>query len=395
MYQINGSVKDYIEKLFSPLNPVYFALFATLLVLLLIYLVFKYIVRPLNRNHELEKQTIELRNSKIMALFAELDPNPIIRISKSGAVIFFNDSANKLTHIQSLNASNISSIITGINFSMEDLINQDKIITLERKIDNKFYMIDFIGIKYLEIAQVYFKDVSRIKQYERQIRIKNQTLKKLYNKLYDQLEEERLRIARELHDTIGQNLLLVQLNSRKLRGSVETNTEAKAQIQNIDETIGKTVDDIREIIYDLKPKLLEEIGLKSAVESLCINVSEKFNIRSNILMDELNGELSYRAKLTIFRIIQEAINNIIKHSEATEFNIQFFNNETFLKLLISDNGVGFSNNHRHMGLGLSNMKERIEYINGKLKIDSLPGHGTLLIFEIKKEEENNGAEKIR
>lgn len=389
MQQYNVSIKDYLEKLFSPLNPVYFAVFITLLVALIIYLVFKYIVRPLNRHHELEKQTIELRNSKIMALFAELDPNPIIRINMSGDVIFFNDSANKLTHIKSANTKNIASIISGINFSIEDLINKDKTIALERRIDNKFYVIDFIGIKYLEIAQVYFNDVTRIKQYQRQIKKQNITLKKLYNKLYDQLEEERFRIARELHDTIGQNLLLVQLYSRKLQNCFGNNDEVSGEIKTIDETVGRTVTDIREIIYDLKPKLLDEIGLKSAVESLCVNISERFDIRYNILMDELNGELNYRAKITMFRIIQEAINNIIKHSKATEFNIQVFNNETTLKMVISDNGIGFAHNHGRTGLGLSNMKERIEYINGKLKIDSLPGHGTLLIFEIKKEN-NNG-----
>jgi len=384
MQQYNVSIKDYLQKLFSPLNPVYFAIFITLLVALIIYLVFKYIVRPLNRHHELEKQTIELRNSKIMALFAELDPNPIIRINKSGDVLFFNDSANKLVHLQSENANNIKAIIAGINFTIKDLIEQDKTISLERKIDNKFYVIDFIGIKYLEIAQVYFNDVTKIKQYQTQIRKQNTTLKELYNKLYDQLEEERFRIARELHDTIGQNLLLVQLYSRKIQECCEGNNEARSEIQMIDKTVGKTITDIRDIIYDLKPKLLEEIGLKSAVESLCINISEKFNIRYNILIDETNGELNYRAKLTMFRIIQEAVNNIIKHSEATEFNIQLFNNDTNIKMVISDNGRGFAYNEYHKGLGLSNMKERIEYINGKFKIDSLPGHGTLLIFEIKK-----------
>jgi signal transduction histidine kinase len=388
MQQFNVSIKDYLERIFSPLNPVYFAFFTTLLVALLIYLVFKYIIRPLNRHHELEKQTIELRNSKIMALFAELDPNPIIRINMEGDIIFFNDSANKLTQIKSMSNNNINSVVTDINFSILDLINNERTTTLERKINGRFYIIDFIGIKYLEIAQVYFNDISRIKQYQRQIRKQNITLKELYNKLYDQLEEERFRIARELHDTIGQNLLLVQLYSRKLWSYFEHDSKIKEDVQAIDDTVGKTVMDIREIIYDLKPKLLDEIGLKSAVESLCMTISDKFNIHYNIIMDELNGELNYRVKVTMFRIIQEAINNIVKHSRATEFNIQIFNDETALKMIISDNGVGFAYNQRRAGLGLSNMKERIEYINGKLKIDSLPGHGTLLVFEIKKENHN-------
>lgn len=387
------SFKDFIEKLFSPLNPFYIAVLAALLVGLLIYLGFKYIIRPLNRHHELEKQSIELRNSKIMALFAELDPNPVIRINKSGDVIFFNDSANKLTHIQANEANNINSVISDINFSIEDIINLDKTTTLDRLIDNRFYSINFIGIKDLDIAQVYFNDVSKIKQYERQIRRQNLTLKKLYNKLYDQLEEERFRIARELHDTIGQNLLVVQLYAKKLSERFKNSLEVKCDIDNIDETVGETVKSIREIIYNLKPRLLEELGLRSAVEELCTNVSEKFNIRNKIFIEDINGELDSNEKLTMYRIIQEAVNNIIKHSEATEFSVQIFNNETNLKMIISDNGVGFSNDRGKLGLGLSNMKERIEYINGNLKIESLPGHGTLLAFEIKKEG-SNGKQKV-
>lgn len=389
MQQFNVSIKDFLEKLLSPLNPIYLAIFASLLIAFLIFLVFKYIIIPLNRSHELEKETIELRNSKVMALFAELDPNPIIRIDKLGGIIFCNDSAKKLIKTNSQN-NNIYSIISGVDFSVKNLIDEDRTITLERKIDNKFYIINIIGIKYLEIAQVYFNNISRIKQYEMQIKKKNKTLKNLYNKLYDQLEEERYRIARELHDTIGQNLLLVQMYSRKLSRQFNEDEEIKTEFKTIDNTMGKTISDIKGIIYDLKPKLLDEIGLKSAVEGLCMDDQQKFNLNYNLLIDDLKEQMNYNVKITMFRIIQEAINNIIKHSEATEFNIRIFDERKSLKMVISDNGIGFVPDYSPRGLGLSNMRERIEYLNGRLKIESLPGHGTLLVFEIKKENNENG-----
>ncbi|HSP88677.1 MAG TPA: sensor histidine kinase [Ignavibacteriaceae bacterium] len=381
---MSDEVQEYLRLLLDLKNPIYFSLFLTLTLLFLIILIHKYIISPLRKKHFLEKKELELKNIKLMALFAELDPNPLIRVDENGVIIHTNDAAKVLGNNISIDGKNISDILTSINFSLAELIKKDQSILLNEKINNRFYSIHFKGISYLNIAQIYFDDLTESKTFEEELQLSRKQLRELSVHLRDTLEDERQRISRELHDSIGQNLHLVRL---KLQNSSSANSskDRDALLNSIEVSINE----LKEIIYNLKPKILEEMGIGAALKMLIQKISEETGIFGSIDISGNEERYDPKLELTLYRLIQETVSNIIKHSRAKEFNIQLINNKDSLRLLISDDGIGFdihniSNKKYSSGFGLLNMQERVNTYNGKLKIDSTPGSGTITIIEIPK-----------
>ena len=208
--------------------------------------------------------------------------------------------------------------------------------------------------------------------------------------LRDTLEDERQRIARELHDGIGQNLHFIRL---KLKNFEESQTKNFSEIDYniLFSSIENSISELKEIIYNLKPKNLDEIGLGASLKILIKRISEETGIKGTADIYGTEERLNKKLELTLYRIAQEAISNIVKHSSATEFNIQIIYEDDTIKLIISDDGIGFDpahTNHKSnsSGFGLLNMQERIGSYNGKLKIDSSKGNGTLIITEVPREE---------
>jgi signal transduction histidine kinase len=381
---MSDEFQEYLRLLFDLKNPIYFSLFLTLTLLFLIILIYKYIISPLRKKHLIEKKELELKNIKLMALFAELDPNPLIRVDEDGLIIHTNDAAKVLGNNISIDGKNISEILTLINFHIVDLIKKDQSILLSEKINNRFYSIHFKGISYLNIAQIYFDDLTESKTFEEELQLSRKQLRELSVHLRDTLEDERQRISRELHDSIGQNLHLVRLKLQN-NGFANSSKDRDALLNSIEVSINE----LKEIIYNLKPKILEEMGIGAALKILIQKISEETGIFGSIDISGNEERYDPKLELTLYRLIQETISNIIKHSRAKEFNIQLINNKDSLRLLISDDGIGFdinnlSNKKYSSGFGLLNMQERVNTYNGKLKIDSTPGRGTITIIEIPK-----------
>ena len=135
---------------------------------------------------------------------------------------------------------------------------------------------------------------------------------------------------------------------------------------------------------------MDEVGLGPSLRILTKRISEETGIKGTVDIYGDEERLNKKLELTLYRLTQEALSNIVKHSRAKEFNIQILNNKDIIKLMISDDGIGFDPGHTNKsnfsGFGLLNMQERIGSYNGKLKIDSSEGNGTLIITEIPKEE---------
>jgi two-component system sensor histidine kinase NreB len=208
-------------------------------------------------------------------------------------------------------------------------------------------------------------------------------LSRLSKKLIAAQEEEKKRISKDVHDSLGQLAYLLSLNLSTLSKNPELKTNPifiKTQ-----EIIHQMLEDIRRISYDLRPPTLEEMELVSALrwliehsqrEGLKINMGVKINSRI---------EFPYSVQVQIFRIAQEAINNILRHSNATEANIFLYESSDRFYIEITDNGRGFSYDPvQSEGIGLISMKERAESIGGNLKIVSAPNEGTTILLEIKK-----------
>lgn len=357
-------------------NPFFLIIFIAATVVILIYFINRYLVKPLEQKHVQEKTEIELRNSKMMAQFAELDPDPVLRVDHAGKVNFFNNAAYSLLKIEP------GTIVTDkiFNISLPDL--QKKIQSNEShsfifQFNGAHYNVLLKGNADFGIAQFYLRDISRIKNLE----IK---LKQLSTHLQNQIDEERLRIAHELHDGIAQDLYFVQLGLRKI--SEESDEHIDAMLQPIKDQLENTTEELRRIIYDLKPKILDEMGLEPALRTLCNNITKESGISGSIQIIGLNQRLDKKLEIYFYRLIQEALSNIVKHSGASEFSVILIKDIEILRTIITDNGCGIIDNENiesnNSGFGLLNMKERTEGFGGKLKIDSSEANGLTIIAEV-------------
>ena len=381
---------DYLRLLFNWGNPIYYSLFLTITISIIIFFFFRYIILPLRKKHILEKKELELKNVKLMALFAELDPNPLIRINPDGIIIHLNDAAKNLEQDTPLIDEKINKILPSINFSIVECIKRDQSVVLTETIDNKFYSIIFKGLSSLNIAQIYFDDLTIRKQFEEELEFSKMKLRELSVHLRNTLEDERQRIARELHDGVGQNLHLIRLKIKSIEESYSKGF-SESDYNTLFNSIESSINELKEIIYNLKPKNLDEIGLGASLKILTKRISEETGIKGSVDIYGSEERLNKKLELTLYRLTQEALSNIVKHSNAKEFNIQIMNNKDIIKLMISDDGIGFDPAHtnhksRSSGFGLLNMQERIGSYNGRFKIDSSEGNGTLIITEIPKED---------
>lgn len=361
-------------------NPVFYAFFFIILILVFVRIVYQKQFKPAENKWLREKQKLKKQNDRIMALFAELDPNPLIRVDLNGTVIKYNDAA---ASIFDLTQPGFQQLLQGIfpdNF--RNLITENKDIIIEHSINGRYYFIDFKGIKELNIGQIYFSDLTEIKNKEKVILESEQRFKQLSIFLQDQLETEKQRIGMELHDSIGQNLLFVNL---KLTEAIETKN-FNGKLNEVKDALDSTITDVRNTMMDLKPRLLDDMGLYSAVYDLAQRVTRNTGIRSSVDISGTEVRFNQKTELYLFRIIQEACNNIIKHSHADEFNIQLLFGTDSLKVFISDDGVGFDmeklKDPNSKGNGLFNISERTKDINGIIEFDSNKGEGTMISIEV-------------
>ncbi|NLO38425.1 MAG: sensor histidine kinase [Ruminiclostridium sp.] len=200
-------------------------------------------------------------------------------------------------------------------------------------------------------------------------------------------EEERSRVAREIHDGPAQSMSNVVLKAEICEKLIDINIDqARSELQNLKKIVRESLKDVRRIIYDLRPMSLEDLGLLPTLQkyvesfSLETGIDIIFHRRGlDMVVDDKN------LNLTIFRVVQEALNNIRKHSKAKTGEVRVEFTPLSVSLKISDNGQGFDANALQVakddhssGFGLMSMKERIELMLGKMEISSQPGKGTVV-----------------
>jgi len=379
------SMKEEIfNALRDPQNPIYISLLAVLALFGTVYFFYKYGINPLNERFKQEKLNLELKSAQMMALFAQLDPDPVIRLNRFGEILETNKAAQSVFPDLPLIGKRISDLVPTLNLPESSIIsNETKNIT--QKIGERYFSILYRGDSKLNLAQLYFRDITELKKFEEALIDYQIKLKNLSERLQDLIEEERKRISSGLHDGIGQSLSLLRI--KLLRLQEESNNPAQYDYyEDLVANIEDIISELKEITYSLKPRLLEEMGLLSAIKNLVDKVYNDTGICGEI--NAVGKEIRFEGRLetTLYRIVQEAINNIIKYAKATSYSIQLVYSPKLIRLIISDNGIGFdvnttlkSSNH---GMGLINMKERVESYNGKLKIDSFTNNGTMLVAEI-------------
>jgi len=206
--------------------------------------------------------------------------------------------------------------------------------------------------------------------------------------LIESQESERKRIASELHDGLGQTLLVVKSNALLGVNMAEEGSPAKEQFDDISAMTSRGLEEVRKIIHNLRPYHLDRLGLKEALESMLEQVAAASEIRFSAEIDAVDGLFSKEAETNLYRIAQEGVNNIIKHSGATEAKVTLKRDGRRVRLVIEDDGKGFvadpgaPTESRRRGFGLTGVTERARMLGGKEEIHSVPGQGTTITVTV-------------
>jgi signal transduction histidine kinase len=191
-------------------------------------------------------------------------------------------------------------------------------------------------------------------------------------------EAERKRIAAELHDGLGQSLIIIKNRALLGKQSGEDRGMMSEQLDEIASTASAVLDDVRRIAHNLRPVHLERFGLTESIKAMIEGISSTSSISFRSTIDDAGGALSKEDEIHFFRVVQESISNVLKHSGATVADIKVTKADSGILFSLHDNGKGFSEQEVKAGLGLSDIRERVKILNGTFAIESNPGKGTTI-----------------
>jgi signal transduction histidine kinase/ligand-binding sensor domain-containing protein len=202
-------------------------------------------------------------------------------------------------------------------------------------------------------------------------------------------ETERKRIAAGLHDGLSQNLIVIKNWALMGLTVLPEDHLARARLREIEGAAAAALSDVRDIVHDLTPYQLERLGVTQTICDMVGKVSDASGIAIECRAENVDGLVSKDASLTLFRVVQEAVNNIVKHSGAARAAVEIVGDRDVFRVRISDDGCGFAPDGlaepspaRAGGFGLFGMAERVRMIGGQLDVESAPGHGTTIAIEL-------------
>jgi signal transduction histidine kinase len=206
------------------------------------------------------------------------------------------------------------------------------------------------------------------------LKVQGEQRKVLVRRLLGATEDERRRLARELHDEISQLLTVIQLSLDRVDLDSAEMTRAR-------DLLTRTQREIHRIIYDLRPSLLDDLGLSAAIKS---HVQETLTRGGLHVSLEIDDDLPHRpaTDTVVFRIYQELVTNILRHAQAENVSIELYERDGTRVLAVEDDGIGFDADAKSEGAGVTGMRERAALVNGVIRFDSEPGEGTHVVVEI-------------
>lgn len=207
-------------------------------------------------------------------------------------------------------------------------------------------------------------------------------------------ESERKRISRELHDEAGQGLMVLRLYLGMLAGESETPKKAE-KIEEAVNMLDRTIGDLRRIIARLSPRVLDEMGLLAAIRKEARELSRATGMKAALELPQSLEGVDHESEIAIYRSVQEALNNVAKHSQARSFRVVMTRERNFLLLLIEDDGVGFVRNGgvASRTFGITGMRERIAALGGTVRIRSRRGRGTRVRVVLPAQEAKSAGKK--
>lgn len=236
-------------------------------------------------------------------------------------------------------------------------------------VENPAYFGIILEISILSFALVnQYRDVQKDRE-ALQHKLASQQ-QEMYQNYIDGIEKERNRIAGDLHDDIGSKLSHLQ------RILFHDKTSEPAQLMD------EIIHEVRNISHDLAPTIANVSGLLPLIERLISDTRKETSINITLQVFDFKELLKPAQIIQLYRILQEALHNIVKHSQATEVDIQLFGHDNEINITIEDNGKGFDSEKQTDGLGLNQMKIRAESLGGRVEINSHLGEGTLILLQV-------------
>jgi len=206
-------------------------------------------------------------------------------------------------------------------------------------------------------------------------------LQQLSARLVDAQETERRSLSRELHDEVGQALGLLLMDVGRLSNQLTGDAKGQEMVQRIKTVAERTVQTVRNMALLLRPSMLDDLGLVSALEWYAREVSRSSNTEVEVKAENVSETLPDSLMVCIYRVVQEAVNNARRHAHAKNVTVEVKQTDTVVQVQIRDDGSGFDGK-RIRGIGLLGMDERVKRLGGTLTIDSAPGAGTTIRAEL-------------
>lgn len=252
-------------------------------------------------------------------------------------------------------------------------------------VELRFLIFGILGMFGLALAIVFFVVIYQRKLFRQQRKLEEERLtyqKELLQATLDVQEKERVRIGRELHDGIGSMLSTVRLYLQQIQHVPDPEAQ-KASMEKADNVLIETSENLQGIVRDLVPTVLHQLGIGPALEALCDVVQQNSSLEIAV---DVSASLTLPEKLSlnIYRIVQELLNNTLKHAQASEVHVSFASHGDNLSLFYRDNGKGMPEKRRVWGLGIKNIESRLSLLEGEMNIQSKENEGTQFQIHIPK-----------
>jgi signal transduction histidine kinase len=233
------------------------------------------------------------------------------------------------------------------------------------------------------VAQELRETLYEVRAAEAALRAGYVQIRDLAGRLITAQEAERKRIARDLHDDLSQKLTLLSLDIGQLVQHAPACDDLAAGVQRVSVRAGEIAANVHSLSYQLHPSRLEILGLVTAIEGICHDVSAQHGLAVDFEHRDVPTTVKPDVALCLYRIVQEGLHNVVKHSGAREAHVSLTGHNGVLDLCIADRGVGFAaDDTTHAGIGLISMRERVSFVGGTIVIDSAPGTGARIAISV-------------